>query len=28
MYVIGEIVSKKHGWVEGAIQSVNWKIKD
>ena len=25
--VIGEIVSKKHGWVEGAIQSVDWKIK-
>lgn len=23
IYVIGEITSKKHGWVEGAIQSVN-----
>ena len=23
IYVIGEIVSKKHGWVEGAIESVN-----
>lgn len=23
IYVVGEITSKKHGWVEGAIQSVN-----
>jgi monoamine oxidase len=23
IYVLGEVVSKKHGWVEGAIQSVD-----
>jgi hypothetical protein len=27
IYVLGEITSKKHGWVEGAIQSVNSIIK-
>ena len=27
IYVIGEITSKKHGWVEGAIQSVDSIIK-
>jgi len=27
IYVVGEITSKKHGWVEGAIQSVNSVIK-
>jgi protoporphyrinogen oxidase len=27
IFVIGEIVSKKHGWVEGAIESVNRILK-
>ena len=27
IFVVGEIVSKKHGWVEGAIESVNRVIK-
>jgi len=26
IYVVGEITSKKHGWVEGAIQSVNFLL--
>jgi len=27
LFVIGEIISKKHGWVEGCIQSVNDLLK-
>lgn len=27
IFVIGEIISKKHGWVEGAVESVNRVLK-